>query len=412
MTRKDPSAFGYPRHDILLDPYAFYDAMRTSVPVYKEPHSGTYFVTRHEDVTKAARCPAIFSSRRVLIPDNDPEIAAIRSRGLADSTGLTAADPPDHQRFRSLVSKIFTVKRFAALEPEIRALANELVDGFIQDGRVDLQSNFSSPLPLIVIARLLDLDHRDVPQLKLWSDDYTVLISSLAIPLSRERQLQCIRSTTDLQMYFSELVDQRRVAPGDDVISQLVMMNDQLPTPLDHAQLVDMLRVFLIGGNETTAMAISTMMYNLLLEPEHYHRVRDDASLIPAVIEETLRFESPTQWAFRTATQDTQLSGTAIPAGATVGLAWGAANRDAMKFGDTACRFDPARKTSGHVAFGFGAHFCAGAPLARLEMKVALETFLNRLQNMTLVEDEAVIFNGHPVLRGITRIFIDFDMVY
>lgn len=402
--------FPYPAPEVLADPYPFYEAMRSEQPVYREPKSGTYFVSRYEDVSNAVRNPVVFSSKRKLIPTDDAEISAIRAKGFPDSISLTAHDPPEHQRYRSLVNRIFTPRHFKALEPKIRALANSLVDQFIGDGKADLHRQFSIPLPLTVIADLLDLDHADLPDLKFWSDDYARTMAAQASPMARDQMVRCATSLTNLQLYFSDVVDQRRAKPGHDLISQLLEGNAALETPLNQAELVDMLRIFLIGGNETTTLAFSSLMGFLLSEPANYERVKQDPKLIGKAIEETLRLQSPTQWVLRNVTEDTELGGVHLPAGAKVCLLWGSANRDPAKFGDNADRFDLDRPDlQAHLAFGYGSHFCSGAVLARLELVISLETMIARLKNLRLAGADAVVSGTHPILRGPSRVEIEFD---
>lgn len=402
--------FSYPDSDILEDPYDFYAAMRKDAPVYQEPKSGTYFVSKYEDVAQAVRDTETFSSKRELIPLDDNEINSIRDKGLKDSISLTSHDPPQHQRFRSLVNKVLTVKRFRSLEPKIRTLANRLVDAFIADGTADIHEQFSIPLPLTVIADLLDLDHADLPQLKQWSDDYTITMAAQACPVSRNKMVECAQSLTNLQLYFSRIVDERREKPGDDLISQLLEHSALASQPLDQAELVDILRIFLIGGNETTTLAFSSMMSYLLWKPELYERVRRDPKMIAAAIEETLRLQSPTQWVLRSVAKDTELGGTHMPTGSRVCLLWGSANRDADKFGADAAEFSLDRPNiMNHLSFGYGPHFCAGAPLARLELTIALETFVARLHNLRLAGPEAVRFSNHPLLHGPNKVKVMFD---
>lgn len=402
--------FPYPAPEVLENPYPFYEAMRNEQPVYREPNSGTYFVSRYADVAEAVRNPEAFSSKRKLIPTDDAEITAIRARGFPDSISLTSHDPPEHSRYRSLVNKVLNPRNFRALEPEIRRLANALIDGFIADGEADLHRQFSIPLPLTVIADLLGLNHADLADLKRWSDDYTRTMGAQACPMSRAKMLDCATSLTDLQLYFSKVLHDRRKNRGSDLISELLTTNEAAPEPLDHAELIDMLRIFLIGGNETTTLAFSSLISHLLSEPENYRRVKANPALIPKAVEETLRLQSPTQWVLRTAVKDVQMGGVEIPSGSRVCLLWGSANRDEAKFGEEADRFDLDRpNVQSHFAFGFGSHFCSGAVLARLELTLSLEAVTARLHNLRLKGDDAVAFGNHPILRGPRKVEIAFD---
>ncbi|QGZ93659.1 cytochrome P450 [Terricaulis silvestris] len=405
---KQVTSYTYSDPSVLENPFPFYAAMRAQEPVFREPATGVYFISRYDDVLFASRHPEIFSSRRSLIATDDAQIGAVREKGFADSISLTSSDPPEHQRFRALVVKVLTPRVFASLEPSIHALANRLIDAFAAEGQADLHAQFAVPLPLTVIADLLGFNRADLPQLKHWSDDYTVVLAAQACPVSREVMLSFARSLTDLQVYLSDVIKARLAAPGDDVVSRLLAVNAESEKPLDHAELVDMLRVFFIGGNETTTVAISNTLFHLLSDPALYARVANEPSLISTAVEESLRCQAPTQWVLRTVMQDVELSDTTIPAGSRVCLLWGSANRDEAKFNADSDRFDLDRTSdSKHIAFGFGPHFCAGSALARAELKIALTTLFSRLKHLRLAE--APQFNPHPIVRGVKRLQVSFD---
>jgi cytochrome P450 len=401
--------YRYPADEVLIDPYEFYRELRNDQPVYNVPGTNVYIISRYEDAMYASQHPEIFSSKRVWNPSDDPEVARIRAQGFPDSNSLTGTDPPEHSRFRGLAVKVLSPRRFALLEPAVRALVNKLVDAFIADGEADLQRQFAIPLPLIVIADLLGLDHADTPDLKKWSDDYSEAMGANSKPLSHARVLECAQSLTDLQLYFSRKINERTANPGDDTISELIKANNALPDPVEHIILVDILRIFLIGGNETTALAIGTMMYQLLAKPEHFDRLVQDPSRIGKTIEESLRFESPTQWSGRNTTMETTLAGVTIPAGSRIYINWGAANRDPAKFPNAPDEFNPDRAEPGQAAFGYGPHFCVGSPLARMEMRITLEVFTKRLKNLRLANDEGPEFHPHSILRGLKKLNVKFD---
>lgn len=401
--------FRYPADEVLIDPYQFYSELRSDAPVYNVPGTNVYIISRYKDAMYASQHPEIFSSKRVWMQSDDPEVARIRAEGFPDSNSLTGTDPPEHTRFRGLAVKVLSPRRFALLEPAVRTLVNKLVDAFIADGQADLQHQFAIPLPLIVIADLLGLDHADTPALKHWSDDYSEAMGANSKPLSHARTLECAQSLTDLQLYFSDKIKERTENPGDDTISELIKANNALPNPVEHILLVDILRIFLIGGNETTALAIGTMMYQLLAEPKRFAALVADPALIPKVMEESLRFESPTQWSGRNTTMDTQVAGVTIPAGSRVYINWGSANRDPEKFPNAPDEFNPERAEPGQLAFGYGPHFCVGSPLARMEMRITLETFIARLKNLRLADAEGPQFHPHSILRGLKKLNVKFD---
>jgi cytochrome P450 len=384
--------------------------MRQDAPVYHVPGTNVYIVSRYEDCLYASQHPELFSSKRVWMASDDPDVAAIRAKGFPDSNSLTATDPPEHTRLRALSTKVLSPRRFASLEPGVRALANKLVDAFIAQGEVDLQTEYATPLPLIVTMDLLGLDHADAKSLKRWSDDYSEAIASNSRPMQRHRVLECAQSLTDMQLYFSQKIKERTANPGDDLISDLIKANNALATPVEHIILVDLLRIYLIGGNETTALAIGTMTYRLLEDPERFAKLRETPSLIPQAIEESLRFETPTQWSGRTTPADTELAGVKIPAGSRVYLNWGSSNRDETKFPDRPDVFDMQRpQPAAQVAFGYGPHFCVGSPLARMELRITLEVFLARLKNLRLAPQGEIRFQANSVLRGLKHLRVQFD---
>jgi cytochrome P450 len=257
---------------------------------------------------------------------------------------------------------------------------------------------------------LLGLGHADAKDLKCWSDDYSEAIASNSRPMPRHRVLECAQSLTDMQLYFSQRNKQRTSSPGDDLISDLVKANLALPDPVEHIVLVDLLRIFLIGGNETTALAIGTMMYRLLEKPERFAKLRENPALIAQTIEESLRVETPTQWSGRNTTTETELAGVTIPAGSRVYLNWGSANRDEAKFAEHPEEFDQARPhPSGQLAFGYGPHFCIGSPLASMEMRITLEAFIAGLQNLRLSPTNNFRFQDNSVLRGLKQLNVLFD---
>jgi cytochrome P450 len=333
----------------------------------------------------------------------------MRAKGFPDSVSITGSDPPEHQRFRMLAMKVFSPRRFALLEKQIYTLVHKLIDGFIGDGKADLQRQFATPLPLIVIADLLGVDHAEAVHLQRWSDDWVEAMGADSKPLTHMREIECAQSLTDLQLYFSDKIKQRSANPGDDSISDLIRANNALKEPVEHMMLIDMLRIFLVGGNETTALAIGSMMYHLLARRERFERLRNEPALIPKTIEEALRFESPSQWTGRNTTAETVLGGVTIPAGARVYLNWGAANRDSSKFPNAPDEFIQDRVTTGQVAFGFGPHFCIGSPLARMELRISLEVFVARLKNLRLADSLGPHFNAHSILRGLSKLDVEFD---
>ena len=294
----------------------------------------------------------------------------------------------------------------ATLEPSIRAIANELVDAFPAEGPVELLRDFAVPLPLTVIADALGVSRADLDKFKRWSDDS---VAPLGGVLTRERQLECARSIVEFQHYFAERLEERRREPRDDILSDLVnaRLDGDDAHPLDTAEMLSILQQLLVAGNETTTNMLASAMMLLLHHPGQMERIRADLSLVPNLVEEALRLESPVQGLFRQAKAATTLGGVAIPAGARLIVMYGSANRDECQYADAAT-FDVAREDAhSHLAFGRGIHFCLGAALARLEGIVAFETLFSRLREVRLAPGRND-FSHVPsfILRGLKELHL------
>ena len=301
-------------------------------------------------------------------------------------------DPPLHTQLRNLVSTAFTPRRVADLEPRIREITSALLDRVVESGSADVMSDLAVPLPVTVIAELMGIepDHHD--DFKRWSNAVVTGDGETDPEKIAERTAEF----DEFVAYFECVVALRREQPGDDLVSALVRAEtgDQLLQPED---VIAFCMLLLIAGNETTTNLIGNAVRALLDHPDQLRLVLDDASLVPNMVEEALRYDSPVQYLPRNATRNVELGGVLIPAGAPVFPIFASANRDDRRFPD-AEKFDVRRNAQGHVAFGHGIHFCLGAPLARLEARVALEQMLRRMPDLAL--------GGHiepglsPFLRG------------
>lgn len=329
------------------------------------------------------------------------------AQGYPFENTLLTNDPPSHRRFRGLANRAFTPRRVAQLESNVRAIANDLVDAFIHDGRVELVHQFGVPLPLTVIADALGVPRTDLPIFKKWSDDTVAPFGGM---ITLEREVECARSTVEFQHYFAAKLEERRAQPQDDLLTDLVNARFEGEKPLTTAEILSILQQILVAGNETTTNMIASAMLLLLQHPEQMAAVHADHSLITNLVEEALRIEAPVQGLFRIAKVDTELGGVKVPAGARLAVMYGSGNRDESKFSQ-ADRFDVCRANAkDHLAFGHGIHFCLGAPLARLEGKIAFETLFPRLQTIRLAEDKND-FTHMPsfILRGLKALHLEFD---
>ena len=331
--------------EVLECPYDFYRRVRDEAPVHRTP-MGFFVVSRYEDVLSVVRDTERFSSdmRNSFVsgPPSD-ELRAIEAEGYGRVSTLLTADPPVHTQFRALVNKAFLPKRVAQLEDSIRTIADDLVDAWIDRGRVELVTEFAVGLPLTVIADALGVDRADMPRFKQWSDDSVAPLSGLLTP---EQQLACARSRVEMQHYMAERCREREAAPRDDLLSDLVHARfdggERAGERLEMTELLSVIEQLLVAGNETTTKMIAAGMLLLLEHPEQMAAVQADHSLIPNLVEEALRLESPVQMLPRVAKVDVEVGGVAIEAGSVLMMMYGCANRDDAKYPDAAS-FDHAR---------------------------------------------------------------------
>ncbi len=352
--------------DVLRNPYPLYQMVRSSNQsvIFLEA-VGLWGAFGYDQVKTVLSDHARFSS------------------GQGGGFSLITTDPPRHTQLRSLVSKAFTPKAVAALEPRIERIANELLDQVASAGRMDLIQDFAYPLPVIVIAELLGIPAEDREQFKRWSDR---VVASADVVIGGGAQGSGT-AYMEMSAYFRNIIQRRKSEPLDgDLISALIHAEEE-NIHLSEQDILGFCILLLVAGNETTTNLIGNAVLTLLEHPEAYQELMDAPDLLPSAIEEVLRYRSPVQAMFRTTTQETELGGQRIPAGKRVIAFIGSANRDEDKFVD-AQRFDIHRNPNPHIAFGHGVHFCLGAPLARLEAKIALSAVLSRLRRLARENDE------------------------
>jgi len=280
-------------------------------------------------------------------------------------------DPPDHTRMRKLANKGFTPRLIRAMEPRVRTIAQNLLKPLTGQVEADLVPALSVPLPITVIAEMLGIELARQKDFKRWSDD---VVRSLNRPTDEIVRAEIRQSITEFRTYLGAMITKRRTEPGDDLITAFVQAEEEHQT-LSPIEILGLTVLLLAAGNETTTNLIGNAVLALLDHPEELAKVRTERANISALVEEALRYDSPVQVVYRQATQDVELDGGKLPAGATVLLLLGAANRDERKFPEPD-RFDVTRNAQDHVAFGYGIHYCLGAPLARLEGRIALEALL------------------------------------
>ncbi|HEU4533905.1 MAG TPA: cytochrome P450 [Polyangiaceae bacterium] len=391
----------------LDDPYPLYARLRHEAPVAYVPAFDLWFVSRRADVVEVLRDAERFSSADVLKPvlEPTPEIRAALGPWQDGVYPLLASDPPLHTQLRAAVAKAFSPTRVAALEPQIRAIADELIDAFDVDGEADLLPGFTHPLPMRLTGEMFGIARADLDAVKRWCDDET---QYLMAPLPPEQRLVYARSVVAYREFLLALIEEHRRRPRGDLVDVLIGARLEGGAALTSPELVGLLSVLIFAAHETTSNMLGNALLHLLREPARWRALCEEPAGIPAALEEALRFDAPVQGMTRTATRATELGGVALPAGARVFALFASANRDETAVAD-ADRFDPARSAP-HLSFGRGPHFCIGAALARLEGRVALECLARRLPNLRLADGRPPAYAPNIVHRGPTALRLAWDV--
>ena len=377
-------------------PYHAYQALHQTGGVGRDPNIGVV-VAGHDTLAALAKNTEVYSSS-ITEDGHGPRHMGINPEPVQDDVeeilshahpivnALFTADPPVHTRHRKLIAKALSPRSVRALEPQIRAITNDLIDAFITRGSVDLLPEFAVPLPVTVIADILGVDRADIWTFKHWGD---LMISGNIDMLSHERRREVAKAVVELHEYFVPRIEERRQNPTDDLLSIMINTEVDGEPPLTTAELLPIIDQILLAGHETTTNLIANAMLVLLNDPDLMRRLRDNPSDIPAMVEEALRWDPPIQCTFRRATRGDTLEGADVAEGDMVVPLWAGANWDPDVFADPE-RFDIDRSMAKpHMGFGFGPHFCAGAELARIETRIAFEALLDRLDQITLNEDES-----------------------
>jgi cytochrome P450 len=386
--------------EFVEDPYPTYRRLREEDPVHQSP-LGFWVLTRYEDVVSSLKDPRMVK---------EPIAAFVAARfGLpAPPTGMGLSmldrDPPDHTRLRGLVSKAFTPRVIEQLRPHIQGIVNRLLDKVEGEPGMDLIEQFAYPLPVIVICEMLGVPVADHERFKGWGLDIARGLDAILLPPDSPVAERSMHARHGLAAYFRELIAERRAAPRDDMLSGLIAA-EEAGDKLTEDELLATCILLLVAGHETTVNLIGNGTLALLRHPEQRKRLQEDPGLITTAVEELLRFDGPVQRTARIPSEDVTFGGRTIGKGEMVMPFIGAADRDPRQFPDPD-RLDLGRADNRHIAFGWGIHFCIGAPLARVEGQIAINTLLKRQPKLAL--------GGTPqhrqslTLRGLTTLPVAF----
>jgi cytochrome P450 len=386
-----------PPADQHLNPYPYYASMRREQPVAYDPADDTYAVFRHDDVRLVLKDFTRFSS--------DPRRLAQPIPGDLDRPSLIRMDPPDHRRVRSLVAPFFAPAHIARLTSTITRLAHGLIDAVAPTRQMDVIEDLAFPLPVTVIAELLGIPPTDRPMYKRWAD--MLLGRRRLIRITEGPPEEALQAQREMDAYFGEVIHQRRRRPQEDLISQWVAFGAS--GGVSDAEILNLCSLMLLAGHVTTVNLIGNALWTLLEWPDALARLRRDPALLPAALEEVLRYRAPVQAISRITTEDVTIGGQSIPAGRLVTGWIGSANRDEAAF-PAPDRFNVMRNPSTHIAFGTGIHVCLGAPLARLEGQVVLRVLLERLEAFDWAPDAGLQASKQVVLFGLAYLPIRFEL--
>jgi unspecific monooxygenase len=370
----------------LADPYPAYAELRARGRVHYYEPTNQWLVPHHADVSALLRDRRLgrtyqhrFSHEefgRTPPPPEQEPFHTLNDHGMLD------LEPPDHTRIRRLVSKAFTPRTVERLKPYVETLAGELVDGLVRRGGGDLLAEVAEPLPVAVIAEMLGVPESDRAPLRPWSAD---ICGMYELNPSKETAAKAVRASVEFSDYLRELIAERRKEPGDDLISGLIAAHDE-GDRLTEQEMISTCVLLLNAGHEATVNATVNGWWTLLRHPDQLAALRADHSLVPAAIEELMRYDTPLQLFERWVLDEIEIDGTVIPRGAELALLFGSANRDPAVFTEPD-RLDLTRAENPHISFSAGIHYCIGAPLARIELAASMRALLERAPTLALAAE-------------------------
>ena len=372
---------------LIENPYPHYETWRNEHPIWFDEPTQSYILSRHDDVNAVLKDAKTYSS------------SAMGQNGDSRPLPLLTDDPPRHTQLRGLVNKAFTSRIMKSMEADIAGIAKELLERISPNANVDIAQQLTIPLPVAVISRMMGIPEERSDDFKRWSDALTGTLAGVPI-----EEIQ--KDVGEMAEFFQSLIPERRKHPGDDLVSGVV--NAEIDGErLSDADIVGFNILLLIAGNETTTNLLGNLLNVLAERPDLWTTLKQQPNLIEASIEETLRYDSPVQFLMRTPKEPLEFYGQEIKVGETVTVVTGSANRD-ERFYDEPKDFRLDRNKNRHHAFGYGIHFCIGAPLARLEAKIAMQALTARFSGCERAGGQDQRVSSH-LLRGFEHLWLQFE---
>jgi len=388
------------------DPYPFYDVLRAETPILYWKDWNIWFLTSYDDVYTLLRDRRLGRTMDHVLPRESRSVKSFPDWEAPfhklSAHSMFDKEPPEHTRLRSLVHKVFTPRRVESLRERIQHITNELLDGVQAHGEMDILEDFAIPLPVTVIAELLGVPEADRHRLRPWSHD---IVAMYELNHTEEQGRQAVQAAIEFSDYLREMAARRRREPQDDLITALALV-EEAGDQLSEDELISTCVLLLNAGHEATVNVIGNGMWALLQRPEQMRLLVQNPGLVKTAVEEMMRFDTPLQLFRRWVLEDMEYKGYTFKQGTEFGLMFGAANRDAARFPNPH-DMDITRQDNPHISFGGGVHFCLGAPLARLELQIAIETLIRRMPNLRLV-GETPEYRDTYVIRGLKALRVGF----